>query len=126
MTQKSLETELRKRAKPLLAEPEGDWLCLWCHNRVANERDRFRYQGKDEFAFTNPDGVHFQIITFSCILGCVRTGTPTLQHTWFPDHSWSYCQCDQCGQHLGWFYSGENTFIALIKSRIVRALLTRN
>ena len=86
-------------------DTENDWLCAWCHHRVANERDRFPYDGKDEFIFSNPEGVRFAIITFSRTLGCREVGTPTLEHTWFPGHAWSYCQCDGCGQHLGWYYT---------------------
>ena len=51
---------------------------------------------------------------------------PTLEHTWFAGHEWSFCQCDRCGQHLGWFYSGQHEFAGLIKDRIVRAVCVRN
>ena len=109
-----------------LAEPEGDWLCAWCHTRVANERNRFSVEGKDEFTFSNPEGIPFRIITFGQTLGCRRSGTPTLEHTWFAGHAWSYCQCAQCGLHLGWFYAGSTDFVGLITDRIVRALYLRN
>ncbi|HWI57990.1 MAG TPA: cereblon family protein [Bacillota bacterium] len=124
---------------PAIAEPEfedlsaietgdaqNDWLCFWCHNRVASEKDRFGFDGKDEFAFSNPEGIPFEIITFSQTLGCVQRGTPTLAHTWFPGHAWSYCQCDRCGLHLGWYYAGEHDFVGLIKNRLARALYLRN
>jgi hypothetical protein len=103
-----------------------DWLCAWCLNRVARERDRFAFNGKDEFSFSNPEGLRFEIITFSQTLGCVENGTPTLEHTWVPGHAWSYCQCNACGQHLGWYYAGQHKFAGLIKSRLARALLIRN
>ncbi len=124
---------------PVLVEPEqesspatapadiaGDWLCAWCLNRVANEKERFRYEGLDEFNFRNPEGIRFRIITFSRTLGCRQTGKPTLEHTWFPGHAWSYCQCAQCGLHLGWFYTGPQDFAGLITHRIVRAVCIRN
>ena len=92
---------------PTIVEPEAqpdtatapndtasDWLCAWCHNRVASEMDRFPYNGKDEFTFRNPEGIRFKIITFSRTLGCRETGVPTLENTWFPGYAWSYCQCD--------------------------------
>jgi hypothetical protein len=126
-------------AAPTTAEPEAqpdtatapgdtanDWLCAWCHNRVASEKDRFPYNGKDEFTFRNPEGIRFEIITFSRTLGCKEAGVPTLEHTWFSGHAWSYCQCDDCGQHLGWYYAGQHEFAGLIMSRIVRALHIRN
>ncbi len=108
------------------SDPAGDWLCAWCLNRVTNEKHRFQYDGKDEFVFTNPTGVRFEIITFAHTFGCRKSGAPTLEHTWFPSHAWSFCQCDRCGQHLGWFYQGPSEFVGLIKARIVRALHIRN
>jgi len=114
------------RAAEALSNAEGDWLCAWCLNRVANEKDRFEFGGKDEFKFFNPDGICFEIITFSVTLGCEQAGVPTLEYTWFAGHPWSYCQCDRCGQHLGWYYSGLHDFAGLIKTRIVRALTVRN
>jgi len=114
------------RAAEEVGTAEGDWLCAWCLNRVANERDRFEFGGRDEFTFSNPDGICFEIITFSVTLGCEQAGVPTLDHTWFAGHAWSYCRCERCGQHLGWYYAGAHDFAGLIKSRIVRALTIRN
>lgn len=114
------------RTRPSTGDAEGDWLCAWCLNRVANERERFAFNGKDEFSFSNPDGVRFDIITFMQTHGCRETGVPTLEYTWFPGYAWCYCQCAECGQHLGWQYSGEHQFAGLIKDRIVRALHVRN
>jgi hypothetical protein len=105
---------------------EGAWLCAWCRNRVANEKDRFAYNGKDEFTFANPEGIRFAIITFSRTLGCEDMGTPTLANTWFAGYAWSFCQCDCCGQQLGWYYTGLHQFAGLIKDRIVRALHANN
>jgi hypothetical protein len=120
------EPEVESRTAPAVGEAAGDWLCGWCLNRVANEKDRFSYNSQNEFSFSNPGGICFAIITFSQTLGCRQTGVPTLDHTWFPGHAWSYCQCERCGQHLGWYYSGEHEFAGLIKDRIVRALYVRN
>lgn len=117
---------LEGRTAPALDDAEGDWLCVWCHTHVANDRDRFVFDGKDEFAFTNPEGIHFEIITFAETRRCRQAGLPTLEHTWFPGHAWSFCQCAECGQHLGWYYAGPHEFAGLIRDRIVRALLVRN
>ncbi len=120
------EPELEIRTVPEIGTAEGDWLCAWCLSCVANERDRFSYEGQDEFAFSNPQGIHFEIITFSKTLGCRQAGLPTFEHTWFPGHAWSHCLCDGCGQHLGWYFAGQHSFAGLIKNRIVRALTIRN
>lgn len=118
--------ELGSRTAPETASAAGDWLCAWCLNRVANERDRFAYDGKDEFTFANPEQIRFHIITFSQTLGCRSAGVPTLEHTWFAGHAWLYCLCDRCGQHLGWYYRGQHEFAGLIKARMVRAVYVRN
>jgi hypothetical protein len=117
---------LEHRTVPLESAAAGDWLCAWCLNRVANQKDRFQYDGKDEFTFSNPAGIQFEIITFAQTVGCRQSGVPTLEHTWFPGHAWSFCQCDRCGHHLGWHYDGAHEFAGLIKNRIVRALHIRN
>jgi hypothetical protein len=117
-------TQIRERTT--VSEAEGDWLCAFCLTRVANERDRFAYDGRDEFSFVNPEGIHFEILTFSRTHDCRQAGIPTLDHTWFAGHAWSYCHCGGCGQHLGWFYIGQHEFAGLIKTRIVRALCLRN
>ncbi len=120
------EPELDSRTAPAPGDPIGDWLCAWCQNRVANEKDRLQHDGKDEFSFTNPERIRFTIMTFARTLGCHQTGVSTLEYTWFPGHAWSYCQCDRCGQHLGWYYAGPTDFVGLIKDRVIRALLVRN
>jgi hypothetical protein len=116
-------------SEPVVAtavEAAGEWLCAWCLNRVASDKDRFKFDGKDAFTFLNPEGIRFEIITFSTTLGCRQAGEPTLAHTWFPGHAWSFCLCDRCGRHLGWFYAGQHGFAGLISRRIVRAHCIRN
>jgi hypothetical protein len=110
------------RSRRALADAGSDWLCALCHHRLASERDRLQFGSQSEFAFTNPAGVPFLILTFSEAEGCRDDGNPTLEHTWFPGHAWSYCLCASCGQHLGWFYAGPSEFVGLIQNRIVRAL----
>lgn len=122
----TVEAEAEPDSATAAADTANDWLCAWCQNRVAREKDRFPYNGKDEFTFSNPENIRFAIITFSQTLGCKETGEPTLEHTWFPGYAWSYCQCDGCGQHLGWYYADHLQFAGLIKARIVRALFVRN
>jgi hypothetical protein len=118
---KFAEPEIASQPTPALGETPDDWLCAWCHNPVAKEKDRFFNDGKSEFTFANPEGTRFEIITFSQTIGCLQEGIPTTAHTWFPGQAWSYCLCDGCGFHLGWYYTGQQEFIGLIKSRITRA-----
>jgi hypothetical protein len=80
------ESEIQTRTRPSQGDPANDWLCAWCLNRVASEKDRFCYDGKSEFSFKNPEGIRFDIFTFSRTIGCRQVGVPTLAHTWFPGH----------------------------------------
>ena len=114
------------RTTTAVGDVAGDWLCAWCLQRVANDQDRFSYDGRDEFVFRNPERVQFEFITFAHTSGCRDTGQPMLEHTWFPGHAWCYCLCGRCGQHLGWSYTGPNDFAGLIKARLVRAVQIRN
>jgi len=111
----------RSRTRPSEGDSGNDWLCAWCLNRVASDNDRHSHDGQSEFSFKNPEGVRFNLLTFSQTIGCRQAGVPTLEHTWFPGHAWSYCVCDQCGTHLGWYYDGPSEFAGLIRDRIVRA-----
>ena len=122
-TVKIAEPDVQTRIQPSQVDPANDWLCAWCLNRVANEKDRYSSDGKSDFSFKNPEGIRFNILTFSPTLGCRQRGVPTLDHTWFPGHMWSYCVCDRCGIHLGWYYTGPTAFAGLIRDRIVRASL---
>lgn len=117
------EPDRETRTHPSPGDAANDWLCAWCLNRVASEKDRFSFDGKSEFTFFNPERIRFELITFSRTLGCRPAGVPTLEHTWFPGHAWSFCLCDRCGGHLGWFYEGPNAFVGLIRHRIIRAML---
>ena len=90
------ETEIAPRTGLSQGESADDWLCYSCFNRVASEKERFAYDGKSEFLFKNPEGVRFNIVTFSQTLGCRQAGAPTTEHTWFPGHPWAYCVCDRC------------------------------
>lgn len=121
-----VEQEPGTRPLTAASEAEGDWLCGWCHTCVADDQDRFSIDGKSEFTFSNPEGARFEIITFSETRRCDQSGAPTLEHTWFPGCAWSWCHCSECGQQLGWFYTGAEEFVGLIKARIVRGLWVRN
>jgi len=120
------EPALQNRPRSSEGDLANDWLCVACLNRVASETDRYLHEGKSEFSFKNPEGIRFNILTFSRTLGCLEIGVPTLEHTWFAGHAWSFCVCDRCHMHLGWYYAGPSDFAALICDRIFRAALSGN
>lgn len=119
-----LDRQLQSQAT--VGDAAGDWLCAWCHHHVAHDKDRFQFDGRSEFSFANPQGIWFQILTFSEAPGVQASGTPTLDATWFANHAWSYTTCACCGTHLGWRYTGPSEFVGLIRDRLVRALQVMN
>ena len=108
------KVDIKTKLKP------DDWLCLICSKKITSDKDRFLFNDQSEFQFTNPGGFIFDIITFDSADGCLDTGIPTMEFTWFPGHSWSYAMCSRCGSHLGWRYSGQYSFYGLIKSRLIK------
>jgi hypothetical protein len=118
--------EVQPRARPSQGDAANDWLCAQCLHGVASEKDRLSSEGQGECSFTNPAGIRFEILLFSRAPGCQQAGLPTLEHTWFPGHAWSYCLCGRCGRHLGWYYTGPSEFAGLIRNRILRAAVVMN
>jgi hypothetical protein len=94
-------------------------LCKLCGRYITSPNERIAMSGKNTHVFTNPAGYVFQIGCFSTASGCIITGEPTEEYTWFPSHAWSYALCAGCLEHLGWFYeSGTDSFFGLILNRL--------
>lgn len=121
-----IKTETESEVKVQTELKPDDWLCLSCHKKITEDKERFPYEGETEFHFTNPEGYVFDIITFRTAEGCREAGMPTFEFTWFKDHSWSLAVCSRCGLQLGWKYSGKSSFYGLIKSRLVKGLTLFN
>jgi hypothetical protein len=119
-TEPEIEVKVQTELKP------DDWLCLACSKKITEDKERFPYDDETEFHFTNPDGYVFDIITFRSADGCREEGNPTLEFTWFEDHSWTYAVCSRCGLHLGWKYMGKYSFYGLIKSRLIKGIALFN
>ena len=108
------EVNVKTELKP------DDWLCIACNKRITSDKARFEYNNQTEFQFVNPSGFYFDIITFEFANGCLEVGEPTIDHTWFDRHRWSFAICSRCSNHLGWKYVGEHSFYGLIKSRLLK------
>lgn len=115
-TKNQEETEVKVKTE---LQPD-DWLCLKCNKKITEDKERFLYENQSEFCCTNPEGYIFDIITFKAADGCREEGMPTMEFTWFKDHSWCFALCSRCGLHLGWKYTGEFSFYGLIKTRLIK------
>lgn len=80
-----------------------------------------RMHGNHRHTFMNPDGVVFALRLFRYAPGAAERGRATADYSWFPPHAWRFADCSNCWMQLGWAFSGERSFFALIAERIVEA-----
>jgi hypothetical protein len=114
-----LEHWLRTTASTGVSHPkDGALICAHCGHLITTPERRFAVQGAHEHRFVNPAYVVFHIGCFSQAPGCASVGSPTSAFSWFAGYSWSVAVCAACGIHLGWRYSGPDTFYGLILSRL--------
>jgi hypothetical protein len=94
--------------------------CVACRTLVTSEAERLEVAGAHEHSFVNPAGLRFVIGCFGAAAGCRVDGEPTLEHTWFAGHTWSYASCKNCQAHLGWYFAADRArFFGLILSRLL-------
>lgn len=110
-----------RRAERAAGDDGGHRLvCARCRSVVTHASARIDIDGLHEHTQVNPHGFVWTFRCFSAAPGCVRSGGPSSEFTWFPGHTWQIEQCRRCGVHLGWvFRSPDRTFHGLITSRIV-------
>lgn len=98
-----------------------DWLfCAACKTKIVHVGERIKMLGVHSHRFTNPQGYSFHITCFRSAPGCVPIGEKTLEHTWFPGHSWQIAICIQCQTHLGWGFNGSGSnFYGIIVDQLV-------
>jgi hypothetical protein len=93
--------------------------CAVCGHVVTDADARTAVDGSFDHVFRNPHGLSFHIGCFRHAPGCVVTGEPTLEWTWFPRHAWCVALCAGCHVHLGWRYDGpDGVFFGLILNRL--------
>ena len=102
--------------------PRGYW-CAACQTRITDEDAALEVAGAHFHRFLNPAGVSFDIACFR-EARCSVEGAPSLDATWFPGLSWSFANCANCGEHLGWAYdeAGSIRFFGLIRPRLIGPL----
>lgn len=117
---KSTESEAEEGTSPLtgtdfdLAQ-ESYIICRNCGNIITSLESMISMNGQHQHTFINPSGIIFTIGCFSKAEGCITSGEPTSDFTWFDLYSWNHALCANCLFHLGWFYdSGSDSFFGLI------------
>jgi len=121
--EKSLK-EIKARLDELSQEKEridNNLYCRYCRNLITSTDHSIQINGSVEHQFTNPEGNTFEIACFSVAQGCVHTGTPTFEHTWFDNYNWRFALCAKCHFHMGWYYqSSHHNFYGLIRKALMR------
>jgi hypothetical protein len=111
------------RVHPLDAPEEAlarpCWCCAACGLNITDREQSILVAGRHVHRCTNPAGFAFEIGCFRQAPGCVAAGEPTLEWTWFAGYRWQIALCRQCGVHLGWRYTGEDSFFGLILDHLV-------
>jgi hypothetical protein len=99
--------------------PRQYW-CARCTTRVTDEDAAIEVGGAHRHRCVNPAGEPFELGCFAEAPGCISTGEPTDEFTWFPGYAWSFACCANCSAHLGWCYEGGGPrFYGLIFARLV-------
>ncbi|HEY9717785.1 MAG TPA: cereblon family protein [Trichormus sp.] len=73
-----------------------------------------------EHTFRNPFGYSYHVLCYSDAPGAAAVGSPITEATWFAGYAWTFAICAECHNHLGWWYSGPDSFAGLIATRLVR------
>ncbi|MBI3927618.1 MAG: hypothetical protein HY319_18910 [Armatimonadetes bacterium] len=95
--------------------------CSACTHTITHNRAAIEVDGSHEHTFRNPAGYSFHVLCFSEAPGCLTTGVPTSEASWFRGFQWCYSLCAACHQHLGWRYlSTQRSFEGLIATRLLR------
>jgi hypothetical protein len=98
--------------------PETPLYCARCGHLITRERHRTTVNGRHSHTRVNSYGVVFHFGCFAEAEGCVVTGPPTSEDSWFAGYAWEYAHCAACHAHLGWAFHGDGSFFGLILDRL--------
>ena len=98
---------------------ENHLLCRQCQQIITSTSEMIEVSGFHQHTFANPEGILFEIGCFRKAKGCWYIGPATEEFTWFKGFQWKVAVCSRCLVHLGWFYSGNESFHGLILDRLV-------
>ncbi len=105
---------------------DSDVVCRICKNKITKIEFMISVNGRHRHTFKNPTGLEFEIACYSQANGCLISGEPSMEYTWFPGFDWSFASCSQCMVHLGWFYEKRyESFLGLIRDRLEETSMSR-
>lgn len=93
--------------------------CAQCGTPITSAERATSRGGATEHTTTNSFGVLFTIRLYDRAENLLLHGAPSSDFTWFAGYAWQIASCAACKAHLGWAFTGEAPFYALIIGRIV-------
>jgi len=102
-------------------EPDPPVCCARCGHVITHERHRTTVNGRHTHTRVNPHGFVFHFGCFAEAEGCLVSGPPTFEDSWFAGHAWEFAHCAACHVHLGWAFQGEGRFFGLLLDRLSAA-----
>ncbi|MCG8316111.1 MAG: cereblon family protein [Pseudomonadales bacterium] len=82
--------------------------CKHCNHIITLPSHLLTIDDKFIHEFSNPAGMTFEVQCYGEASGTTVSGKPTDYYSWFPGYLWQYCYCENCGKHIGWFFSKED------------------
>lgn len=101
------------------AQNSNQLVCHVCNRLITSRDQRISVLGRQVYSKVNPAGFAYHFVCYSNAPGCIVAGEPCLEHSWFSGYAWQVASCQQCLEHLGWYFTGETRFYGLIKGRVV-------
>ncbi|MCG8379664.1 MAG: cereblon family protein [Proteobacteria bacterium] len=92
--------------------------CHVCKHHITDLDQAISINNSHTHTFTNPAGYTYTINCFRSATGCLTVGDPTNEFTWFGGYEWQIALCQSCKEQLGWLFTNDNEFYALINDRL--------
>lgn len=103
------------------AQSERAIKCKTCGWTITAENQKTAINDSHTHTFFNPAGIVFELACFHKAPGCLVAGEATTEFTWFSGYLWRYALCQNCQNHLGWFYEGrDRSFFGLILQNLTQ------
>lgn len=100
------------------AAPEVPIACRRCGHAITHPSAREARDGAHLHTRINPGGWVHAFACFATAPGARARGPATTEHTWFLGHAWELAECQACGAHLGWRFTGAGEFWGLILAEL--------
>ncbi|MDH5674742.1 MAG: cereblon family protein [Myxococcales bacterium] len=94
-------------------------VCRGCGWLLTDRSAAIEVDGHHQHTRFNRAGFAYRIVCFRDASGCRGLGAQSRDFSWFAGHHWQIALCRGCDAHLGWFFGGRSSFVALIEDRIM-------